>query len=193
MAYELRDSSDSFSLWGRLWPWRPALGMEQTITLMKTNKRKIPHSCGNQSLNFHWFELEHDLTLLDRGTIWNTGINGRKRISDRIERETISPWGQWGSGAGCLDSLNRLCPRRRRCRLLLSNLASPKQPGLLWAGGWTRHLLRSLHSLNGSVIIFLNRNVTRTFSADLITNEFTDVKDTGIISLEQLLGRNWIS
>jgi len=92
------------------------------------------------------------------------------------------------SGAGCPDRL--VCvpggfqgPSSEQCGL-----------SLLWAGGWTRGLLRCFHGLNDSVIIFLNRNITRAFSADLLGSEFTDIhKDTGVISLEQFLSMNWKS
>lgn len=52
---------------------------------------------------------------------------------------------------------------------------NPEQPGLtpelalIWAKAWTRDLPKSFHILNDSVIVFLNRNITRAFSADVMS------------------------
>lgn len=107
---ESRDSSDSFLLAGRLRPRRPALSKEQAIILMRTSKREIPRSNWNQSQHFHCFVLQHDFPGVFFPRIIFLGSRDKLvRVPNRVERQAISPWGQWGSMADLPESLCHLC------------------------------------------------------------------------------------
>lgn len=172
MVYESRDSSDSFLLWGRLRPWRPALSKEQAITLMKTTKREIPRSNWNHSQNFHWFVLQHDFPGVFFPRVL-FGIQEETGESSNQDRKTIYfPWGQWGSMADHPETLPLLYLRSFKLQFVQgrSSLDWPQNWPCFGQQVWLETFWGPFTAL--MVLWFLNRNHTRAFSATIISTWF---------------------